>query len=435
MFLTTRFYSVLAVAAVLMALGYLLTPLFPVGMAAALLLAVATTAEAIVMKLLTGITAERICPERFSNGDDNEVDIRVENLYPFGVALTVIDEIPFVFQRRDVQFATKVAARSGKTLVYRLRPVTRGVYGFGRVRVFASTAVGLVQRRFSCGVPCDVKVYPAYLMLHHYELLAINNRLGEMGIKRIRRAGNNTEFEHIKEYVQGDEFRAINWKASARRHHLMVNVYQAERSQQVFCVIDKGRVMNSSFRGMTLLDYAINASLVLSYVAIHREDKAGIIAFNEQMDTMVVPARRSSQMVRIMESLYAVQTDFGESDFSALVETMERRVNKRSLLILFTNFYDRQSMDRQLPYLCQLARRHRLVVVYFENSDLRSYMAGSPRTVEDYYTHVIAGRFDYEQRLIVNRLARRGIIGLRTTPDNLSVDVINKYLEIKQNEW
>ena len=117
-------------------------------------------------------------------------------------------------------------------------------------------------------------------MLRHYELLAVSDNLTEMGIKRIRRVGHHTEFEQIKEYVKGDDYRTINWKASARRHELMVNVYQDERSQQIYNVIDKGRVMQQAFRGMTLLDYAINASLVLSYVAMRREDRAGLVTFD-----------------------------------------------------------------------------------------------------------------------------------------------------------
>ena len=193
--------------------------------------------------------------------------------------------------------------------------------------------------------------------------------------------------------------------------------------------------MQRAFGGMTLLDYAVNASLVLSYVAIHKADQAGLITFNERMDTLLAPSRRPAQMERIMESLYAVRTDFGETDYSALVAGVEQRVSKRSLLILFTNFTDGQSLDRQLPYLCQVARRHRLLVVYFENSALHDYLGTRPHSTEDYYTHVVAQQMERSQQLIVSRLAQRGILSLRTTPDRLSVDVINKYLEIKQNEW
>lgn len=435
MFLTSRFYLMLGVVVMVTAMGYVWLPLYSLGRLLTLALVLAVLAETAALWLWRAISAERTCAERFSNGDDNEVDIHIASRYPFGVALTVTDEIPFVFQRRDVAFALRVAAHGGATVTYRLRPVERGVYGFGLIRVFATTMLGLVQRRYSCGTPTDVKVYPSYLQLRQYELLAISNRLRDMGIKRIRRAGNNTEFEQIKDYVAGDEFRTINWKASARRHQLMVNVYQAERSQQVMSLIDKGRVMQRSFRGMTLLDYAINASLVLSYVAIHREDRAGLIAFNERMDTLLPPSNRPSQMDRIQESLYAVHTDFGETDYSALVEGVEKHLTKRSLLILYTNFSNAQSLDRQLPYLCQLARRHRLLVVYFENNELHEYLATTPQSVEDHYTHVVAEQMEREQLLIMTRLNRHGILGLRTTPERLSVDVINKYLEIKHNNW
>ena len=435
MYLTPRFYLVLMAVVVVMATGFAWSPLLALGQALLCLLALCAVAETAALYGRRAVSAVRTCPERFSNGDDNEVDIRVESAYPFATQLTIVDELPFVFQRRDVAFALRLGAGAGATLTYRLRPVERGVYGFGHIRVFATTAIGLIQRRYTCGAPQDVKVYPAYQQLRHYELLAISNRLQDMGIKRIRRAGNHTEFEQIKEYVAGDEFRAINWKASARRHQLMVNVYQAERSQQVFCVIDKGRVMQRAFAGMTLLDYAVNASLVLSYVAIHRADRAGLITFNERMDTLVAPSRRPAQMEHILESLYAVHTDFGETDYSALVAGVEQRISKRSLLILFTNFTDSQSLDRQLPYLCQVARRHRLLVVYFENSALHDYLSTRPRSTEDYYIHVVAQQMERSQHLIMSRLSQRGILSLRTTPDRLSVDVINKYLEIKQNEW
>lgn len=195
MFLTSRFYLMLGVVVMVTAMGYVWLPLYSLGRLLTLALVLAVLAETAALWLWRAISAERTCAERFSNGDDNEVDIHIASRYPFGVALTVTDEIPFVFQRRDVAFALKVAAHGGATVTYRLRPVERGVYGFGLIRVFATTMLGLVQRRYSCGTPTDVKVYPSYLQLRQYELLAISNRLRDMGIKRIRRAGNNTEFE------------------------------------------------------------------------------------------------------------------------------------------------------------------------------------------------------------------------------------------------
>lgn len=386
------------------------------------------------------LLAFRQLPDRFSNGDENVVRIRVENNYRFPIRVEVVDEIPFVFQRRDVSFETDIPQAEAKTIRYSLRPTHRGVYGFGRVRVFVASPVGLLRRRFTCCEAHDVKVYPSFLMLHQYELLAISNNLTEMGIKRIRRVGHHTDFEQIKDYVTGDDFRTINWKASARRSKLMVNVYQDERSQQIYNVIDKGRVMQQAFRGMTLLDYSINASLVLSYVAMYKEDRAGLATFSNDFDTFVPASRRPGHMQTLLETLYAQQTEFGETDYSALVANLNKHVTKRSLVVLYTNFTGLVSMQRQLPYLQQLNKRHRLLVVFFEDEELKEYISThhapltTHRSTESYYRQVMADRFVYEQRLIVSTLRQHGILSLLTTPQNLSVDVINRYLEMKSRQ-
>lgn len=434
MYLSRRFYIASVILILLIAGGYFYGPLFDIGrwMFAAFIVLVLT--EAVLLYARDGLTAERTCARRFSNGDDNEVKIRVESSYPVFVRLTVIDEIPAVFQRRDVCFRLNLSPGKGKTIRYRLHPVKRGVYGFGRIRIFASTRLSLIERRFTCGTPVDIKVYPAYLMLRQYELMAVSNRLTELGIKKIRRVGHHTEFEQIKDYVKGDDYRTINWKASARRHQLMVNVYQDERSQQIFNLIDKGRVMQQAFLGMTLLDYAINAALVLSFVAMNRDDKAGLVTFNECFDTFVPASKRHGQLQNILETLYAQETTFGETDFSALSANLNLHVNKRSLLVLYTNFSGISSLKRQLPYLRQLNRHHRLLVVFFEDEQLKAYIRTPATNTEEYYRHVIAEKFAYEQRLVVSTLQQNGISSLLTTPANLSVAVINKYLEMKARQ-
>nr|WP_303256241.1 DUF58 domain-containing protein [uncultured Prevotella sp.] len=434
MYLTKRFYIVLAFLVLMTGAGYVFPLLFDVGRWMFLALVILVFVELFLLYHKRGMMASRTLSERFSNGDDNEVNIRVESIYSFPVRLEIIDEIPPVFQRRDVLFRLKLAMGEGKNIRYKLRPTERGVYSFGHVRVFASTPIGLVQRRFTLCQPCDVKVYPSYLMLTRYELLAMSNNLAEMGIKKIRKVGNHTEFEQIKDYVSGDDFRLINWRATARTSRLMVNVYQDERSQQVFNIIDKGRVMQQAFRGMTYLDYAINASLVLSYIAMRKEDKAGVVTFSDHFEDFVPASRRTGHMQNILEMLYRQQTRFAESDYSALVAEVNQHITKRSLLILYTNFANRISMERQLPYLLQLNRRHRLLVVFFEDHEVKDYLATRSESDEEYYRHVVAEQFAYEQRLIVSSLKQRGILALLTTPEALSVDVLNKYLEIKTRE-
>ena len=431
MFLTRRFYIIATLIIFVLISGFWWNPLFIVGRILLALFVILLVIE--MVKLWGGmlITGERECEERFSNGDDNAVKLHLHSDYTFKVWLEVLDEAPAIFQRRDVAFRETLEAHESKTIIYYLRPVERGVYVFNNIRVFASTFLRFMQRRYTLGSVQEIKVYPSNQILRRYEFLAIHNRLTEMGIKKIRRAGNNTEFDQIKDYVKGDEYRRINWKASARKHQLMVNVYSEERSQPIYNVIDKGRMMQQTFRGMTYLDYAINASLVLSFVALHKEDKAGIVTFNEKFDTLVPASRKPGYMETLLNTLYHQSTSFGETDFSALVANVNVRISQRSLLVLYTNFSTLESMRRQLPYLQQLSRRHRVLVVFFKDAEIQKYTQTRPNSTEEYYRHVIAEKAIYEQRLIVSTLKRYGILALLTKPENLSVDIINKYLELK----
>ena len=431
MYFKTWFYFIVAIVALVVAAGHFLPVLYGVGKLLLMLLLFMTVADVCLLFWRRWVDASRHCAERFSNGDDNTVVVRIENHAPFCLYMSVVDEIPVVFQRRDIDFRLNVKAASVKEISYTLCPVQRGEYGFGRIRVFISTRLGLVERRITCGAPMSVKVYPSYMSLRKSEFLAINNRLSESGIKRVRRPGNNTELEQIREYVDGDDFRSINWKASARRNQLMTNIYEEEKSQQLLCIIDKGRVMQQSFRGMTLLDYSINAALVLSYIAIFKEDKAGVATFRSAFDAFIAPDKRRGQMQLIQEALYKEQSDFNETDFSALDSNLRSNLHKRSLVVLFTNFTGKSAVMRQLEYLRAINRQHRLVVVFFEDSELEEYSHSVPRSTEDYYRHVICQKTIAEQRLIVSLLRENGILSLLTTPDRLSVDVINKYLETR----
>ena len=447
MFLTSRFYFAMMAVIALMAFGFAVGWLFVVGRFLLALLVVAVAADALLLWFSGGLDAWRRLPERFSNGDENDVSIRVESGYAFPVGLEVIDEVPFVFQRRDACFRASLRPRGETTITYRLRPTERGAYAFGRVRLFATSPVGLVQRRQTCCEPQEVKVYPSFLMLRQYELLAMSNNLTEMGIKRIRRIGHNTDFEQIREYVAGDDYRTINWRATARRSRLMVNVYQEERSQQVYCVIDKGRMMQQAFapapqpsptgsqETMTLLDYSINAALVLSFVAVNKQDRAGLLTFSSQIETFVAASRNGGHMQKLQEALYAEKAVFGETDYSALLVGLSRHVNHRALMVLFTSFTSMPALRRQLPYLRQIAAQHRLLGVFFEEEEMKELGVRSPsskkRSTEEYYQGVVVEKFLYDQRLIAQTLRQYGIQSLLTTPRHLSVDVINKYLEIK----
>lgn len=307
----------------------------------------------------------------------------------------------------------------------------RGEYSFGAMNVLVTSPLALVSRRFKFDQDKTVPVYPSYIQMRKYELLAISQNLQNTGIKKIRRIGHNQEFELIKDYVSGDDFRTVNWKATARRSKLMVNQYQDERSQQMYSLIDKSRVMQMPFEGLSLLDYAINASLVISNIAIKKSDKAGLVTFQDKVNTLLPAAKRNNQMSIIQENLYRQKTAFVESDYSALYVSLRKALSQRSLLLLFTNFESVFSLQRQLPFLISLAKQHLLVVIFFENTELAKLIDEPTTDLRQVYHQTIAERLAYEKKLIVKELQKHGIQSILTPPQKLTINTINKYLELK----
>jgi uncharacterized protein (DUF58 family) len=410
----------------------LANPLFIILKFAFLLFILIIIADIFLLYLSpNGIRANRLLPEKFSNGDENPIHITFENLYAFPVRLRIIDEIPFQFQIRDFLFKVKLNSGEIKDYIYSIRPTKRGAYQFGKLNVYAESPLGLVRKRYVFSQGKDIGVYPSFLQLQKYDLRAFTNRLQEYGLKKIRKIGNTMEFEQIKEYVLGDDIRNINWKATAKRDQLMVNQFQDERSQPVYSVIDKGRVMMMPFEGLSLLDYAINSSLVISNVALQKNDKAGLFTFSRKVENRVVAERRKAQMQLILETLYNVKTDFSESDFGRLYADIKRKINQRSLLILYTNFENMDSLHRQLPYLKAIAKNHLLIVVFFKNVELRKLIDKTPKNTREIYQKVIAEKSDFDKKLIVNELKKYGIQSILTEPQNLTINTINKYLELK----
>lgn len=379
----------------------------------------------------SGIEANRITPEKLSNGDENPINISVKNFYTFPVSLKIIDEIPFQFQIRDFEIKRKIKASSQDEINYFLRPTERGEYSFGNLNVYVASPLRIISRRFTFNKDLMVPTYPSYIQLRKYDLIAFSNNLFQYGIKKIRRIGHTMEFEQIKEYVPGDDIRTLNWKATAKKNALMVNQFQDEKSQSVYMVIDKGRVMKMPFNGLSLLDYAINATLVLSNVILKKQDKAGMFAFSKKVENRVFAEKRSSQMSKILESLYNIKTDFFESDFSRLYVDIKKNINHRSLIVLYTNFETLDGLHRQLPYLKGIAKSHLLVVVFFNNTELNQLIDKKSDSIQEVYDKVIAEKFAFEKRLIVNELKKYGIYSVLTQPENLTLDTINKYLEIK----
>ena len=431
-YFSNLFYISLVIISALFVSGFFFHLIYIVAQYVLYIFAGLAFADAVILfSRRSGVFARRDTMDKLSNGDDNEVQIVIENFYPFSVRLKIIDELPFQFQARDTNFKTSLNGSEKKIIQYHVRPVKRGEYSFGAVNVFVRSPIGLIQKRYKFSQDIMVPVYPSFIQMRKYELLAISNRLTEVGVKKIRRMGMNREFEQIKEYVAGDDYRTINWKATARKSRLMVNQYEDEKSQQVYSIIDMGRVMRMPFNGMTLLDYAINASLVISNIAMNKHDKAGIVTFSHKVQAMLAADRKSRQLQKILELLYKQKTGFLESDYERLYSAVRKNISNRSLFLLFTNFESLSGMQRQQKYLKRIAKDHLLVVIFFENTELKKYIDKPAVNTEEIYAKTIAEKFAYEKKRIIKELEKCGIHSILTAPENLSVNTINKYLELK----
>ncbi|MFN4145170.1 MAG: DUF58 domain-containing protein [Runella sp.] len=432
LYFTSRFWQALLGLVLFFVLAYVFPFLFGVAkITAGILVGLVVVDAFLLYRIRKGVFARRELSERLSNGDANLIVIYLQNFYPFATKLEIIDELPFQFQQRDVLFQTLLFPNQTQQLRYEIRPTKRGEYHFGAVNVFVKSPLHFLKRRYQFDLQKMVAVYPSYLQMRQYELLAISNRLTEIGIKRLRRLGHSMEFEQIRPYVAGDDVRSINWKATARRNDLMVNAFQDERSQAVYCLIDKGRMMKSPFEGLTLLDYAINATLVLSNIALLKQDRAGLMTFSEVIGQILPAERKAGQILKIMEVLYKQKTRYLESDYETLYIHTQRQIRQRSLLLLFTNFETLNGLKRQLPYLRRMAKNHLLIVIFFENTETRQLLDTPARNTEEIYQKTIAERFYYEKKRIVKELEQYGIQSILTAPQHLTANTVNKYLELK----
>ncbi|GHB42160.1 DUF58 domain-containing protein [Mongoliitalea lutea] len=432
LFLGYRLYAVLLGLSVIFLLSYWIAFLFPVGIILLWSLAFLLVLDTIILfRKQDALFAQRLLPEKFSNSDVNEVRLLLDNHLAIPITYTIIDEIPVQFQKRDFELKGELPSKEEITLVYQLIPLERGEYYFGDLHVFVQSKLGLVKRRLSFQRGQLVKVYPSFIQMQQYDFLANDTKRVDQGLKKIRRIGHTLEFEQIKEYSLGDDVRSINWKATAKAANLMVNQFQDEKSQPIYSILDMGRVMQMPFEGLSLLDYAINSCLAFSNIAIKKGDKAGVVTFSHTIHKSLAASNRKTHLLGILEMLYGLKTDYLDTDFGLLYTWLKRKVNQRSMVILFTNFEHQSALERQMPYLQAIAKQHLLVVVMFENTLLESVASEPSERISDVLMQTIAGKFLYDKRLMAKELNRHGIQTILTKPKDLSINTINKYLELK----
>lgn len=430
-FLTPQFFATGASLVVLFAFGFAFPFLFIIAKTLLLLVVALLIADFILCyRSVHRLTAVRKLGRVLGLADETPVEIRLAYRGTISLRARIIDELPVQLQNRN--FEIEIPLKPGLNRVsYSIRPINRGVYSFGNINVFIETALHFCRRRIELPVSRDIPVYPSIKQMHELELVAFSRISTLQGAKKYRRIGQSYEFEQISPFVEGDDYRNINWKATGKTRELMVNQYQEERSQNMYCIISKGRAMKMAFNNISYLDYAINSSLAIANIALKKYDRVGLITFSDKIGTALRAENRHGQLQKILESLYHESERQLEPSYELLYRSITRIITSRSLLLLYANFENQNMLDRVLPILRQINKKHLLVLVLFEDEELNARANQEAKNVPQIYQLTLARQHQSEKREIAARLHRHGIQTIVSTPENLSLKVINKYLELK----
>jgi uncharacterized protein (DUF58 family) len=431
LYFSYQFFIVLLALVICLAIGFVWPIFFLIGqIAIAGVLALLLVEIFLLFFQKNPAKVEREVMSQLSLGDDNRVKLRISHSYSFPVFLDVYDNAPHQLQLRNLHHKVLLSPKNQADWIYYVRPTERGEYLFSDVFVYVSALTQLIQRKVVVQNKQQVATYPSILQMKKYEL-KVFAKTAVTGIKKIRRLGHNNEFEQIKNYVQGDDIRTVNWKATSRRNELMVNQYQDERAQHVYSIIDKSRSMRMPFNDLTLLDYAINSTLAFSNICLRKGDKVGLMTYADKLGTKIAAERNTNQLTKIIELLYHQKTRFLEANFELLYHGIRSHIKGRSLIMLYTNIESEYSLKRVLPLLKKINQLHVLVVIFFENTEIDKTAEMEPKHVRDIYLKTFAEKYKMDKKKIALELRKNAIQTVLTTPEKLSIDTINKYLELK----
>ncbi len=375
----------------------------------------------------------RVVDEKLSLGAANAVTIEVRNQTNAPLALTIRDLPPPTFRLDRAVEGRMLLPPDPRPVrfVYYVTPPAKGDFTFGDLYFQYPGRLGLIRRQAIANARRAVKVYPNLAETAKYELLARRGRLMQLGIRAARIRGGGSEFESLREYVPGDEYKKIDWSATARRGKLISRQYEAERSQNIMLLLDTGRNMLQSIQKMAKLDYVVNTALMLAYVPAASDDKVGLMAFDADVRAYLPPAKSKAQVYGILERLYNLEARMVETDYKAAFQNFSTRWRRRSLVVLFTDLVDPDSSVQMLDAVPMISDLHRVVCVTVSDPNIVAAAKSVPTDSAGVYRKAVATQVLQERRAAISVLKRRGVWTIDSPPEELSADLINHYLDLK----
>jgi uncharacterized protein (DUF58 family) len=409
-----------------------------VVVAAGWALAVAVLVDAGWLLSATPLALVRRAPERLAIGSQAVIEIDVENRGRRRVFVELVDEVPRDLVARDPRFDEVVlAAGETQVLRYRVVPQLRGDRGFGPMAALCRSRLALLRRRVLAGQGQSVRVYPDTRRFLVPEALSPKKLLASLGVKPTRPRGEGSDFESLRDYVPGDDTRRIDWRATARRGRLVTRLHQHERNHTLMIAVDASRLMGGwlGSRERTKLDAAIDAALVLAWSALHAGDRAGLVVFDRERRAFLEPRARRAQLGAFVELLAPVDSRLVEADYGVLARTLLRRRQRRSLVVILSDFAE-SDVGALVTPLALLARRHRVLLVAlrdprFESLDPRRRSRASAASRGGLYQQIVLDDLLVEREETLARLRRQGVQTLDLVSEEITGLVLNRYLEMR----
>ncbi|HEV3090742.1 MAG TPA: DUF58 domain-containing protein [Candidatus Cybelea sp.] len=429
---SARFLWALSVVALLLACAPGVPAFVPLAIALAAVLGIATVADALLGPSPRDLRIARNPPGHFALAVPAELSYSVENRSGRAVRVGVIETPPRTLRFAVDELTGLIPPRSRATLKRAVTPVARGPDELGTLYVWFENPLGLLRRRVRIPALQAIRVFPDLAAVERYGALHVRNRSIEAGLRRIQLRGAGTEFESLREWNAGDAFRAIDWKATARRGRLMVAQHEVERSQSVMLLLDCGRLMTPRIDGGRKLDYAVTAALSLATIAGLASDRVGLVAFAHQIVAARAPRSTRSSIAALSEALYGLEPRFEESNYTRAFAYLRHHLQKRSLIVFLTDVIDPLSQAAVMAEIAALAKHHLALCVFMNDASVETALSEEPRTVGDAYRSNVAVELAGERRVAKAMLERTGALVLDVPANQLSTAVIDEYFRIKR---
>jgi uncharacterized protein (DUF58 family) len=405
--------------------------LFLVVACADLLVALLAAADLSTLPTRQAFSAERKVARIASLRKPQRVFLHINNQSRRAFQLDVRDDVPQELRAAPSQMAVQLTGRSRASLQYDFLASRRGAYLLERVYLRARSRGGIWQRLIDVPAVSEVHVYPDMQQLSEYAVLARKNRLSLMGVRRTRRVGQDNEFERLRDYTLDDNYKHIDWRSTARRRKLTVKDFQTNQSQRIVFLIDCGRMMSNHSAGFSLLDHALNAMLMLSFVALRQGDSVGLVCFSDQIHAQVPVRGGMTQMNRLLHAAFDRFPQLVESRYDEAFLYLDTHCKKRSLVILISNLIDEVNANQVQQYLGVLVGRHLPLGVLLRDHRLFDAAEAPCRVDRELFRAAAAAEILTWRHQVLSGLQHRGVLALDVFPEDMTAPLVNRYLEIK----